>query len=270
VAENILSRIVRTKRQEVAAAKERLPREALEASVADAPRVRNLFSACTARPHGLVNVIAEVKRASPSAGTIREDFDPAAIARDYERAGASAVSVLTDEQYFRGSLDDLRAVREAVKLPTLRKDFIIDPYQVYQARAAGADAVLLIAECLRPGELVDLMILATSLKLTCLVEVHGTERFMEIRSMIGFPHGAYGLLGINNRDLTTFAVDISTTIRLADMVEDRRTLVSESGIRNRADVERLAAAGVNSVLVGETLMRADDVGAKFAELFGRG
>ena len=268
VAENILDRIVQTKQKEVALAKRARPLDQLEAALSDAPRVRNFFSACTRRPRRLVNIIAEIKRASPSAGVIREDFDPPAIARQYARAGASAISVLTDREYFQGCLDDLRTAREAVELPVLRKDFIIDPYQVYESRAAGADAVLLIADCLKPADLLDLMILAASLKLTCLVEVHDTEAFMRVRSVIGFPHAAYSLLGINNRDLKSLRVDLSTTVRLAELVADPRTLVSESGIRTRSDVERLRAAGVNTVLIGETLMRADDVAAKIDELFG--
>ena len=238
-------------------------------AAADAPPVRNFYRACTNKPLGLVNVIAEVKKASPSAGVIREDFDPPMIAREYAAAGASAISVLTDEHYFQGSLDHLRAVREAVNLPVLRKDFIIDPYQVYEARAAGADAILLIAECLTGGELMDLMILAASLKLTCLIEVHSMEKLLAIKPVIGIPHEAYSLVGVNNRDLETFQVEVSTTVQLADFVDDRRTLVSESGIKTRADVELLAGAGVNTVLIGETLMRADDIAAKFKELFSR-
>jgi len=211
-----------------------------------------------------------VKKASPSAGVIRPDFDPVEIARQYQAAGAAAISVLTDEQYFQGSLAYLTEVRRAVSLPVLRKDFIIDPYQVYEARAAGADAILLIAECLPAGELMDLMILAASVKLTCLVEVHGMDSLMQVRSLIGFPHAAYSLLGINNRNLATFEVDVSNTTRLAEMVQDRRTLVSESGIRTRDHVRRLRAAGVNSVLIGETLMRSDDIPAKYDELFAHG
>jgi indole-3-glycerol phosphate synthase len=183
--------------------------------------------------------------------------------------------VLTDEQYFQGSLDYLRAVRAAVDLPLLRKDFIIDASQVYEARAAGADAILLIAAALPVGQLMDLMILATELRMSVLVEVHGADELMQVRSMIGFPHRAYSLLGINNRDLTTFKVDINTTIRLAELACDERTihsadcpLVSESGIKTRADVERLAAAGVKAVLVGETLIRAGDIGAAVEELLG--
>ena len=268
VPQNILDKIVETKRKEVAEAKLACPLSQVQARLSQAPPVRNFFAACSRRPRLLVNVIAEAKRASPSAGLIRADFDPAAIARQFAEAGASAISVLTDREYFRGSLEDLRAAREAVNLPVLRKDFIIDPYQVYESRAAGADAILLIAECLKPGELIDMMILAASLKLTCLVEVHGMKQFVQVRSVIGFPHSAYSLLGINNRDLQTFRVDLATTTRLAELAPDTRVLVSESGIKTREDVQRLQAAGVNTVLIGETLMRAESIAAKMAELFG--
>ena len=264
MVENILNKIIDAKRKELARAKRARPLEQLQEDISGVPRVRNFFAACTRRPQRQVNIIAEIKRASPSAGTIRVDFDPPAIARQYAQAGVSAISVLTDREFFGGCLDHLTAVREAVELPVLRKDFIIDPYQVYESRAAGADAILLIADCLKPGELIDLMILAASLKLTCLVEVHGTETFMRVRSVIGFPHAAYSLLGINNRDLMSFQVDLSTTLRLAELVEDARTLVSEAGIKTRSDVERLRAAGVTP----ETLMRAEDVAAKVDELFG--
>ncbi len=262
-----MDKIVETKRKELSRLKRDRPLEQVRADLADAPPVRNFFTACARQPKKLLNVIAEVKKASPSAGVICHDFDPAAIAKKYAHAGADAISVLTDEQYFGGSLDDLRAVRQAVELPILRKDFIIDPYQVWQSRAAGADAILLIAECLTPSQLADLMILAASLKLTCLVEVHGMENLMRVRSMIGFPHTSYSLLGINNRDLTTFETDIATTVRLAEFVPDLRTLVSESGIKTRADTELLAGAGVNTVLIGRTLMQAENVAAKMDELF---
>ncbi len=262
-----MDKIVETKQKELFRLKRDRPLEQVRADLAGAPPVRNFFTACARRPEKLLNVIAEVKKASPSAGVICRDFDPAAIAKKYAEAGADAISVLTDEQYFGGSLEDLRAVRQAVELPVLRKDFIIDPYQVWQSRSAGADAILLIAECLTLGELTDLMILAASLKLTCLVEVHGMENLMRVRSMIGFPHTSYSLLGINNRDLTTFETDIATTVRLAEFVPDLRTLVSESGIKTRADTELLAGAGVNTVLIGQTLMQADNIAAKMAELF---
>ena len=268
MARNILAEIVEAKRKELEQARADCPIERLGQEVLSAPPVRNFFQACVQRPRRLVNVIAEVKRASPSAGVIRSEVDPAAVARRYQAVGAVAVSVLTDRTYFGGSLDDLRQVRAAVELPVLRKDFIIDAYQVYQSRAAGADAILLIAECLTPGAMMDLVILAQSLRLTCLIEVHGMEQMMRMRSVIGFPHASYSLLGINNRDLTSFQVDVATTLRLAELAQDPRTLVSESGIKARRDVERLAAAGVNTVLVGEALMRSDDVAATMDELFG--
>jgi len=266
--QNILHTILETKRKEVADLHRRRPLADWRAAAADAPPVRNLFAALSRPPRRLINLIAEVKRASPSAGLICENFDPAAIARQYEAGGASAVSVLTDAEYFQGSLAYLAAVREAVSLPVLRKDFIIDAAQVYEARAAGADAVLLIAAALAPGALLDLMILAAELRMTSLVEVHGADELLRLRSAVGFPHRAYSLLGINNRDLTTFEVDIGTTLRLAGMVDESVPIVSESGIKARADVERLRAAGVRGILVGEALMRSDDIPAAVEALIG--
>jgi len=267
--QNILTRILETKRKEVAELRGRTSMEELAARAAEAPRSRNFFSAVTKRPRRrAVNLIAEIKKASPSAGVIREDFDPPAFARQYAAAGADAISVLTDQQYFQGSLDYLRAVRAEVELPILRKDFIIDAAQVYEARAAGADAILLIAAALGGGELLDLMILASELRMTTLVEVHDADELLHIRSAIGFPLRAYGLLGINNRDLTTFHVDIATTIRLASLATEGTPIVSESGIKTRADVTRLAGAGVKAILVGETLMRHGDIAAGVEELLG--
>ncbi len=266
--QNILTAILETKRKEVAALRASVDAAEWKARAGEAPRARNCFSAVTRKPRRLVDLIAEVKKASPSAGVICPDFDPARIASRYAEAGADALSVLTDETYFQGSLDDLRAVREATDLPVLRKDFIIDPYQVYEARAAGADAVLLIASTLPPGQLLDLMILAAELRMTSLVEVHEADLLMSVRSMIGFPHRAYSLLGINNRDLTTFKVDIGTTIRLSELAGENAPVVSESGIKTRSDVERLRAAGVRAILVGETLMRSDEMAAAIEELLG--
>lgn len=266
--QNILHAILETKRKEVAALRARQSAAALESAAAAADRPRNLFAAVTGPPPRRIHLIAEVKRASPSAGLIREDFDPVDIARQYEAAGASAVSVLTDETYFQGSLAYLSAVREAVTLPVLRKDFIIDAAQVYEARAAGADGILLIAAALPAGELLDLMILAAELKMTALVEVHSAEEVMQVRSMVGFPHRAYSLLGINNRDLTTFSVDVGTTLRLGSMVGEGVPIISESGIRTRQDVERLRAGGIRAVLVGETLMRCGDIAAGVEALIG--
>ena len=266
--QNILDKILQTKRKEISELHERFDLGELKAAAAAAPPVRNFFSAVTRAPSRLVNLIAEIKRASPSVGLIREDFDPAALGQSFAAADAQAISVLTDQTYFQGSLDHLRAARDAVKLPVLRKDFIIDPYQVYESRAAGADAILLIAVALPSGKLLDLMILAAELRMTALVEVHDADEIMTVRSMIGFPHRAYSLLGINNRDLTTFKVDISNTVRLAPLAGEEVPIVSESGIKTRSDVERLKAAGVKAILVGETLMRSEDVPAEVERLLG--
>src|SRR5688572_9700027 len=264
----ILDQIVETKRQEVAERKSLVPLEQLRATIATLGRPRNFFHAVTTPTKKPVNLIAEVKKASPSAGVIRADFDAVTIARAYADAGADALSVLTDEKYFQGKLEYIHAVRDAVRLPVLRKDFIIDPYQVFETRAAGADAMLLIAECLDGSQLFDLQILATELNLTTLIEVHDMDNLIRVRDrVIGFPHKSYSLLGINNRDLRTFKTDLGTTLRLAELVEDRRVLVSESGINSNADILKLAEAGIRAVLIGESLMRSDDIGAKVRELF---
>ena len=265
----ILDQIVEAKRQEVADRQARVPIDALRETIATLGRPRNFFHAVSKSPDRKpLNLIAEVKKASPSAGVIRADFDPVAIAKTYAAAGADALSVLTDEKFFQGSLDSIHAVRDAVKLPVLRKDFIIDPYQVYESRAAGADAILLIAECLDGSQLMDLQILATELHLTTLIEVHDMDNLIRVRDrVIGFPHRSYSLLGINNRDLRTFKTDLGTTLRLAELVEDRTVLVSESGIHTNADVKKLAEAGIRAVLIGESLMRSDDITAKVRELF---
>jgi indole-3-glycerol phosphate synthase len=265
---SMLEKIVATKRKEVAARQAQTPLETLKAQVAAMPRPRNFFQAVTTPNRKRVNLIAEVKKASPSAGVIRADFDPVAIAMQYEAAGADALSVLTDEPYFHGRLEYIEQVRAKVKLPVLRKDFIIDPWQVYETRAAGADAMLLIAECLDLSLLMDLQILAAELNLTVLIEVHDMENLIRVRDrLVGFPLRGYSLLGINNRDLRTFKVDIGTTLRLAELVEDRSVLVSESGIATAADIGRLQKAGVRATLVGETLMRSGDVAATVKELF---
>src|SRR5450432_1805460 len=249
---SILDKIVETKRQEVAERKVSALLEQLQEAISALGRPRNFFHAITKEPGKKpVNLIAEVKKASPSAGVIRADFDPIKIAQSYAAAGADALSVLTDEKYFQGKLEYIHAIRDVVKLPVLRKDFIIDPYQVYESRAAGADAILLIAECLQTNELIDLQILATELNLTTLIEVHDLDSLMRVRDhVIGFPHRSYSLLGINNRDLRTFHTDLGNTLRLAELVEDRSVLVSERGIHSREDVQKLAAAGVSAALVG--------------------
>jgi indole-3-glycerol phosphate synthase len=266
---NILDKIIADKRLEVAARKAKVTLEDLRATVAGMPKCRNFYSAVTKKnPRGL-NVIAEVKKASPSGGLIRPDFDPVAIAREYQNCGADAISCLTDEKYFQGRLEYIRQIRDVVKLPVLRKDFIIDTWQVYESRAASADAILLIGEALAPGELMDLLILATELTMTTLIEVHDLDTLMQLRSIVGFPIKNYSLLGINNRDLGTMTVDLGTTSRLAEFVDDRRELVSESGIKTRDDIERLIKVGVGAVLIGETLCRSESITAKFEELFGK-
>ncbi|MBI1369580.1 MAG: indole-3-glycerol phosphate synthase TrpC [Planctomycetes bacterium] len=262
---NILDEIVAHKRTEVQAAKARLPQEHLEAQADRSSKPRNFFAAVT-RKSPTINVIAEVKRASPSAGLIRPDFDPVAIAKAYHAGGAAAISCLTDEKYFQGKLEYIRRIKEAVPLPVLRKDFIVDPYQIYESRAAGADAVLLIAECLEEALLIDLLILATQLQLTVLLEVHDMDSLLRVRPHIGFPHAGYCLLGINNRDLRTMTTDLNHTLRLLTMVENTDILVSESGIRTHDDVARLKSAGVNAVLVGENLMKQPDPGAALKTL----
>ena len=265
---NILDRIVADKRIEVRSRQSELSLDRLKEQVVALPKCRNFYKAVTAPSSRGVNVIAEVKKASPSAGLIRPDFDPVAIAQTYEKCGAAAISVLTDEKYFQGRLEYIRQVHEAVDLPVMRKDFIIDIWQVYEARAAGADAILLIAEALKPGELMDLMIAAAELSLTVLLEVHQADSLLTVRSLIGFPRKGYSILGINNRDLTTMQVDLNTTGRLAGLLDDPVELVAESGIRTRADVEKLKSVGVKAVLIGQTLCEHPDIEEKFVELFG--
>jgi len=209
-----------------------------------------------------VRLIAEIKKASPSRGIIRPDFDPVAIAKTYEKSGASAISVLTDEKYFQGRLEYLEAVHRAVSLPVLQKDFIIDPYQVYEARAAPADAILLIVAALCREELTEFMALAEELGMASLVEVHTSEE-LDVALEVGAK-----VIGINNRNLQTFETKLETTLELAPKIPSDRILVSESGIFTRADVERLMGAGVDAILVGESLMRETDPGVKVRELLG--
>jgi indole-3-glycerol phosphate synthase len=265
---NILDKIIADKRAEVSYRKSQRSLEQLKEQVRAKPKCRNFYKAVT-RPNSRgINVIAEVKKASPSAGVIREDFDPVAIAQIYGKCGADAISVLTDEKYFQGRLEYINQIHKAVDLPILRKDFIIDLWQVYESRAAGADAILLIAEALKPGELMDLMIAAAELTLTVLLEVHQADTLMTVRSMIGFPKKGYSVLGINNRDLTTMQVDLNTTSRLAELLDNKKELVAESGIKTRADVEKMMFVGVRAVLIGQTLCESRTIEEKFTELFG--
>ncbi len=265
---NILDQIVADKRLEVRDRKAQVSLEQLKERIVGTPKCRNFFKAVTKPNRRGLNVIAEVKKASPSAGLIREDFDPVTIAQTYQRCGADAISVLTDEKYFQGKLEYLEQIKQTVEVPILRKDFIVDLWQVYESRAAGADAILLIADALPPGEMMDLMIAATELTLTVLVEVHQADVLMGIRSLIGFPEKGYSVLGINNRDLTTMTVDLNTTSRLKDMLDDDAPVVAESGVKTRDDVEKLISVGVRAVLIGQILCEHPDIGEKFAELFG--
>lgn len=264
---NILDKIIADKRIEVESRRSQTSLDELKDRVAALPRCRNFYKAVTRpNPRG-INVIAEVKKASPSSGLIRKDFDPVAIAQIYERCGANAISCLTDEKYFQGRLEYIEQIKEVVDLPVLRKDFIVDLWQVYESRAAGADAMLLIAEALKPADLMDFMIAASELTLTVLLEVHDADTLLNVRSLIGFPKKGNSVLGINNRDLTTMKVDLNTTSRLASLLDDTDELVAESGIRTRQDVEKLIRVGVRAVLIGQTLCQHPDIAEKFQELF---
>ncbi|MCM2370210.1 indole-3-glycerol phosphate synthase TrpC [Aporhodopirellula aestuarii] len=237
-----------------------VPQQQLADAVASLPPCRD-FHAALAAGHE-VRLIAEVKRASPSAGLIREDFDPPTIARAYEAGGAACISVLTDEPFFQGSLDYLRAVRKSVDLPILRKDFIVDEYQLLQARVAGADAVLLIAECLTPSELITLDEQASRLGLQTLIELYEPQNLAAVLAT------NTRLVGINNRDLRTFHTDLEHTIRLAKDIPSDRLIVGESGIRTHDDVLHLKAGGVKGILVGESLMRQPNITEATRRLLG--
>jgi indole-3-glycerol phosphate synthase len=257
---SILDDIVAHKHREIEAAKSARPELQVRAAAEAAPPPRKFFDALAAP--GRIKLIAEVKKASPSAGVIRADFEPVEIAQTYKQHGATCLSVLTDEKFFQGSLDYLRRIRAKVALPLLRKDFILDKYQLYEARAAGADAVLLIAECLDDCHLRALHNEAVNLGMSPLVELYDPENLPRVLEA-----GAT-LIGINNRDLHTFKTDLDHTLRIREKVPDTFVLVSESGIRTHADVERLEAAGVDAILVGETLMASADIGQAIDTLFG--
>jgi indole-3-glycerol phosphate synthase len=256
---DILREIIAYKRRVVAARRSLRPLAQVRAAARDAEPARD-FAAALRQP-GMA-LIAEIKKASPSAGVIRADFDPQSIARAYAANGAAALSVVTDEAYFLGCDLYLQRARQVVGVPVLRKDFTIDEYQVVEARALGADAVLLIAAAMDGDQLTDLVALSGELGMAALVEVHGAGELARAAAA-----GAQ-LIGINNRDLRTFATRLETTLEVRPQVPRQATLVSESGIHDRRDVLRLAAAGVDAVLVGEALMRRADIGAKVRELLG--
>ena len=258
---DILNKILATKAEEVAAAKAAVPLDEIKRQAAAAAPARDFLAAIHAK-HAAAQpaVIAEVKKASPSKGLIRADFNPVEIALAYERAGAACLSVLTDEQYFQGSPEYLRQVRAAVNLPVLRKDFIIDDYQVYQARAWGADAVLLIAAALEAEQLAQFEATAHALGMTVLLELHDAAELEKCRAL------TTPLVGVNNRNLRTYDVSLQQTLDLLPAL-DGKTVVTESGITGKADVDFMQAKGVHTFLIGETFMRADDIEAAVKTLF---
>ena len=259
---DILDKIVAVKLQEVAAAKTRKSLELVRADAESRVLTRDFVGAIRAKmAQGKPAVIAEVKKASPSKGVIREDFIPADIAQSYAEFGAACLSVLTDAQFFQGSVDYLKQARASCQLPVLRTDFMVDPYQIYESRCMGADAVLLIAACLDDVQMKEMEAIAFDLDMAVLVEVHDQaelERALRLKTP---------LIGINNRNLKTFEVSLDTTLGLRSQVPSDRILVTESGIHTRDDVLRMGAAGVNAFLVGEAFMRAPEPGEALAQLF---
>ena len=259
---DILNKIVSVKREELAQALERRSLAAVRADAESRVLTRDFEAALRGSiARGRSAVIAEVKKASPSKGVLRADFEPADIAQSYAEHGASCLSVLTDRQFFQGSVDYLKQARASCQLPVLRKDFLIDPYQVYESRAMGADAILLIAACLDDAQMRDMEAIARGLFMSVLVEVHDAaelERALALKT---------GLIGVNNRNLRTFEVSLDTTLSLMNRVPADRLLITESGILAREDVERMTSAGVHAFLVGEAFMRAPDPGAAMAGLF---
>jgi len=256
----ILDKIYKHKLFEVAENKKRIPVEVLKRDIQKRRGARSFGRALKSDTN--ISIIAEIKKASPSLGIIREDFNPTEIAHLYEAGGAAAISVLTDEKFFQGSLSHLTDVKKSVALPVLRKDFIIDPYQIYEARSAGADAILLIAALLSEEEIQRFLELAEELGMDCLVEVHSETELQKVLQT------SSNIVGINNRDLATFKTNLETTLRLRPMIPDGKIVVSESGIKSRADVKKLINIGVNAILVGETLMKSDDIPTKLHELLG--
>jgi indole-3-glycerol phosphate synthase len=256
----ILDTIVAHKKDELFSSICERPLSALKELIQDQPAPRGFAAALTRDRGQKAAIIAEVKKASPSKGVIREQFDPVAIALDYEEHGAAAISVLTETRFFAGSPEYLSAIKKQVSLPVLRKDFLFDAYQIYEARALGADALLLIAAILEMDKLCELLHLTRELGMDALVEVHNRKELDMVLET-----GA-GIIGINNRNLNTFQTDIATTVELVQAVPDDRIVVSESGIASRADILMLSSSGVDAFLIGESLMRQESPGAKLAEL----
>ena len=257
---DILAKIVNRKKQEVEDAIRARPLRDLMKAADAAPATRDFIAPLRTAPP--IRLIAEVKKASPSKGVIREAFNPVEIAKCYEQAGASCISVLTDEEFFQGSLDYLTAIRAEVELPLLRKDFIVHPYQVFEARVAGADAILLIAECLNRQELRGLYQLATDIGLAVLIELYSPANLENVLNT------GTELIGINNRDLNTFEVDLQHTIRLREKIPQEKIVVGESGIECRADAQLLEQNQIQAMLVGESLMRQEDISSAVLQLLG--
>jgi len=266
---NILQQIIKTKQAELAQTRRARPIGEVERRAHDAVPPRDFFAAVTRSSGEGVRLIAEIKKASPSAGVIVSAFDPTAIARTYYACGAAALSVLTDETYFQGRLEFIKDVKIATPLPVLRKDFIVDAYQVYESRAAGADAVLLIAEAIEPERVGELAPLVRQLGMTPLVEVHSKPNLMGVLEMLGPPGEGRYLLGINNRDLSLQETNRSTTVRLSKLLPPGSPFISESGLSTREDVVAVQKAGACAILVGESLLRAKNRERKIRELLGR-
>ncbi len=267
-----LAEMVEHKRAEVERAKAAIPMSELEALVAQAEPPRNFFSAVARHSDAVhFSVIAALARSTPWTGLVRPEFagdgfTPETIARTLADHGAAAIAYATDERYYGGRLSNVERVRQAVTLPVMRDDLIIDPWQLWESRAAGADAVLLNAEALNESEIVDLLILSQQLQMTTLLRVHDTENLLRVRPYVGFPHEGYCLLGISTIDPHTGRADLGHTLRLADMVERRSTLVSEGGVTSREDLLRLRSVGVRIAMVGECLLRHPDPGAAMTAL----
>jgi len=256
----ILDEIYKHKLSEVAENKKRIPIEVLKENIKEEQGTRPFGASLKSNTN--ITIIAEIKKASPSLGIIRKDFNPVEIARLYESSGAAAISVLTDEKFFQGKLSYLTEIKKSIHLPVLRKDFIVDPYQIYEARSAGADAILLIATLLSKEEIQHFLELAEGMCMDCLVEVHSESELKKVLQT------SANIIGINNRDLATFKIDLETTLLLKPMIPAGKIVVSESGIKSREDIVTLIKKGIDAVLVGETLMKTANIPAKLHELLG--
>jgi len=261
VTTDFLSKIISNKKAYLTQKKKSVPQMKLKEEIANSTYSNRSFEKALKKPNA-ISLIAEIKKASPSRGILREDFNPVALGAIYRDCGVDALSVLTEEDYFQGKLSYIKDIRQKVDLPILGKDFIIDEYQIYESHLGGADAILLIAALLSVDQLRQFLNLAEGLDLECLVEVHNEDDLKKVLTTNA------QIIGINNRDLRTFDLDINTTERLTSLIPKGKTVVSESGIKTRADVQRLSNLGINSILIGEAFMVCEDIGAKIKELMG--